>query len=134
MRSATHSIEAGELVVEPALELRRSGAVASLGAARRARLQRHGEHAEDARRRPSAATGGSTHASRSKPRFGGAASTCSPNWATSVSLISGFVSPAAMRARMNVRMRSATGDVDWSSVVWHVGQTTSPSSSASVGC
>ena len=49
-------------------------------------------------------------------------------------LISLFVSPAAMRAEMNCRIRSAIGAVDWSSVVLHVGHITSPSSSPSVGC
>src|SRR5919198_4000752 len=47
-------------------------------------------------------TSGSTHASRLKPRFGGAASTLSPNCATSFASISLLVSPAAIRSRMNV--------------------------------
>ena len=112
----------------PRLEPRSRGAVAS-----RPRLQRTASTPRTTAP-ASAATGGITHARRLKPRFGGEASTCSPKSATSLRLISDFVSPAAIRARMKFRMRLATGDDDWSSVVWHVGQTTSLSISASVGC
>ena len=54
---------------------------------------------------------GTSHARRLKPRAGGAARTLSPNCATSLSLISLFVSPAAMR-QTKARMRSATGASD----------------------
>ena len=56
-----------------------------------------------------------------------------PNSATSASLISCSESPAAMRTRMNVFMRTATGAFDWSSVVSHTGQTSSASRSAAFG-
>ena len=78
-------------------------------------------------------TSGKSHATRSKPCFDGFAITSGPNCATSLRSISLFVSPARMRAAMNTFMRAAIGELDWSSVVWHVGQTTSPSSSPSVG-
>ena len=44
-----------------------------------------------------------------------------------------LAAPAAMRAEMKCRIRSAIGAVDWSSVVLQVGHITSPSSSPSVG-
>ena len=65
---------------------------------------------------------GSTHASRLKPSFGGDASTASPNCATRAASISSSESPAARRARMKSRIRSATGAFESSRVVWHVGQ------------
>ena len=64
---------------------------------------------------------------------GGRASTPGPNSATSASLISCSVSPAAIRTRMNVFIRSATGAFDWSSVVSQTGQTSSASRSAAFG-
>ena len=81
---------------------------------------------------PSAASGRS-HASRSKPRFGGSASTAGPNWSTSFALICAELSPAAIRTRMNVFIRVAIGEVDMSSVVLQVGQTISASRSACRG-
>ena len=56
-----------------------------------------------------------------------------PNWSTSCALISLFVSPAAIRARMNAFIRRATGASEVSSVVSQTGQTSSDSSSAAVG-
>ena len=98
------------------------------------RVHRHAStvstRAADERARRAAAP---TRAGRSRSARG-AASTPLPNWATSWSLISLFVSPAAIRVRTNCFMCSAIGAFDWSSVVWQVGQTSSPSSSACVGC
>ena len=71
---------------------------------------------------PTSPTSGRTQASRLKPRFGGAASTPSPNWSTSWSLISVFVSPAAIRVEMNARMRSEIGELESASCVLQVGQ------------
>ena len=67
------------------------------------------------------------------PRFGGVARTAGPNWSTSSLLISAALAPAAIRARMYAFIRDATGALDWSSVVWQVGQTSSASRSAGFG-
>src|SRR6266540_3632293 len=101
-------------------------------ASSRARLQRRASTASAAPPRPRPAKGNS-QARRLKPCFGGAASTLSPNWSTSLDLISLFVSPAAIRARMNERMRSAIGELDTARDSWHVGQISSRSSSGRVG-
>ena len=127
-------LEAGELVVEPALELRvERRLVRPARSPPRARLQRHGEQADDDHADARARRAGAARRARSKPRFGGSASTPGPNWSTSAALISLFVSPAAIRSRMNAFIRSATGAFDWSSVVSQTGQTSSASSSAALG-
>ena len=131
---ADSAIEARELVVEPALELRVDRRAIRGG--RRSPAAPRPAPGEPPERQPRPArspANGSTHASRLNPCFDGSARIAGPNWATSFRLISLFVSPAAIRAEMNCRMRSAIGAVDWSSVVLHVGHITSPSSSPSVG-
>ena len=130
--------EAGELVVEPALRARdraaRRGTSARRGSSSGPRVWLHLQASRPTTAAPSASpASGSTHAISSKPFFGGTASTAGPNWSTSAALISPFVSPAAIRSRMNAFMRSATGAFDVSSVVSQTGQTSSDSSSAAVG-
>ena len=82
---------------------------------------------------PMIATSGTSHASSPNPPLRGVARTPGPNCATSAPLISGSVSPAAIRSRMNAFMRSATGAFDWSRVVLQTGQTNSASRSAAFG-
>ena len=84
-------------------------------------------------RRRRAGRAEASHASRSNPDFGGSASTPGPNWSTRSSLICSSVQPAAMCCRMSCFIRCATGAFDWSSVVSHVGQTSSASRSAGLG-
>ena len=78
----------GELLVHPALEIRVEG---GLGLPRR-RRRAGGSTSTRARATTTAPTAsapsGSSQASRSKPRFGGSASTAGPNWSTSSALIS----------------------------------------------
>ena len=120
----------GELLVHPALEV--GIELGALAGRRRSRVD--GSTSRRARRRRrcrrASAASGRSQASRSKPRFGGSASTAGPNWSTSFALICAALSPAAIRARMNAFIRVAIGELDWSSVVWQVGQTISASRSA----
>ena len=74
----------------------------------RRRLHVHASAPTTTMPRPSAASGRS-QASRSKPRFGGSASTAGPNWSTRLALICAALSPAAIRARMNAFIRVAIG-------------------------
>ena len=127
------AVEACELVVHEALEFRVEPV--SMPAARRAALGdsicgRVGRRRPRRRRarRAGAATRGDRSPRRAAPRAPPA-----PNCATSASLISCSESPAAMRTRMNVFMRSATGAFDWSSVVSQTGHTSSASRSAAFG-
>ena len=132
-RDLAHAVEASKLFVHPAVELR----VERCAADRPPPARASASSARPAGRAPPLPspipTSGSTQASRLKPCFEGSASTAGPNCATSFALISPFVSPAAIRAVMNCRIRSAIGAEDWSSVVLQVGHITSPSSSPSVG-
>ena len=132
-RGSAH-LEPLELVVEAPLERRveRLAVARPAPASPRTRLQRHASAPTATMPRPSPASG-STQATRSKPLRGGTARTAVPNWSTSCALISLFVSPAAMRARMNAFIRRATGASEVSSVVSQTGQTSSDSSSAAVG-
>ena len=106
------SFEAGELVVEPALErgverLGRRRPALAVGVA--AVAPAPGEQSRRATA-PTREPGERQHPrDQSKPFFGGSASTAGPNWSTSGALISLFVSPAAIRSRMNAFIRSATG-------------------------
>ena len=92
---------------------------------------------DEERRRPprpaTSAASGRSQARRPKPPSGGFASTPVPNWATSSSLISCSLSPAAIRVRMNAFIRCAIGALDWSSVVSQTGQTSCDSRSAALG-
>ena len=124
------ALEPGELLVDPALELRVERGRWSGGPRRR--LHRRTSRTTAIAPATSAPSGRS-QARSPKPLFGGVASTPGPNSATSASLISCSVSPAAIRSRMNAFMRCATGASDWSSVVSQTGQTSSASRSAAFG-
>src|SRR3990172_7247568 len=90
------------------------GATAACRGQRRAQRRARTPTATSATRAPPS---GSAQASRLNPLTGGAASTPSPNSATSFALISPFVSPAAIRSRMKARIRSAIGERESASVV-----------------
>ena len=77
------------------------------------------------------AAAGTSHAARSKPSVSGVASTSGPYSATSASLTSSLVAPAAISSWMKARSRSACGDWDSCSVVPQIGHMTSSSMSAS---
>ena len=130
---AASGLEARELFVDAALELRIERRAAGRRRSAPAAPAPRGRTEHDRAARAHAASGNS-HASRSNPCVAGRATTDGPNVAISLSSICERVSPAAMRREMNAFMRSAIGELDWSSVVWQVGQITSPSSSPCVGC
>ena len=125
--------EARELVVEPALEhgIERLAGLGRLVVAPAAPVP--GEQPDDdgAERQPG---------ERQQPRDQLEARASAARRARSgrtgrraAALISLFESPAAIRARMNAFIRSATGASEVSSVVSQTGQTSSDSSSAAVG-
>ena len=109
-------------------------------ARRRGAAVRRRRAARRQRRRPIAiataasriAATGTSQAVRSKPDFGGSASTSVPYWATSASLISSLVFPAAIWRRMKARSRSACGAPERLSAVPQIGHITSSSTSGSV--
>ena len=134
------AIEAGELLVEPPLELRlervpvrdqRCGAGSGSRARRPAPAR---ARRAPPRRRGCRRAAAATRAGRS-PCCGGAARIRVPELRDELVLDLALVSrPAAMRSVMNALIRCAAGESDWSSVVSQVGHMSSPSSSASVGC
>ena len=91
------------------------------------------ERGDDDRCRRRARRAAAARRAGRSPRFGGSASTPGPNWSTSSALICAPLFPAAMLARMNAFIRVAIGELDWSRVVLHVGQTISASRSACRG-
>ena len=125
------SVEAGELLVEPPLELgierggRPPAPVAGRQPLARPATSPRQRRTSRATTAPAATspTSGSTQASRLKPRFGGAASTPSPN---SVDELVLDLASSCRRPRsgseMNARMRSAIGELESASGVLQVGQ------------
>ena len=126
------TVEASKLFVHPALELRVERPRPRPRHRLRGRVQRHASSAERRRRQPDPDERQHPR-EQVEPVLRRLGQHRRPELRDELRLISLFVSPAAIRAEMYCRIRSAIGADDWSSVVLHVGHITSPSSSPSVG-